>query len=385
MIEYPALQPQFAQEPYTLFGDDPNNCFLDFAEKARVQELTLEKLKRTNHENNARTGEPLLNGIYHDALIEQILGIAESCGFQPTITGLFAAQNKERKMQGVSIIKEIEKKYWNRAIEAHILRRIFANIRLVHPDKKPSKTYETCIAVAYHQRGIQVGFGTRVIYCQNQMLLNADCYVTTYPDANAYKVVGLIELFEIVREWLLHAEQLVGKEQAILERWKNQKINHSQLMYVIGRLTEARVRVDSSRLAPLTKVYPLGSGQIGSFAEGAFCRLERSSDNTITIWDIYDIATNLYKPWLMPEFPNILPQNKAMAEFTLEMERIFQTGMVEMPKPPIPVSEDDIDALRSKLKEKMSTDIDKLCEDAKRNIKIKDFVKLVPVISMNED
>lgn len=388
MIEYPSTQPRLSgKEAEPLFAPGKPHCFLDFAEKNRVQQLTLDTLTRTNHEKNVRTGKPLLNNIYHDQLLKEILAIANDMGYDAEITGLFAAQNKERRLPGVSIITEIESRTEPRAIEAHILRRIFANIRLTRRggDQPTTNGCETCMAVAYHQHGIQVGFGTRVIYCQNQMLLNAECYVTTYPDDNAFKVVEINELFDTIRDWLRNANQYVEKEQSVLKRWREQKINHSQLMYVIGRLEEARVRADSYKLRKLTQSYPLGFGQIGNFAEEALTRLEKNEDKKITLWDIYDIATNLYKPWLMSEFPNILPQNKAMAQFTLDMERIFQTGMVEMPNPPKPVSEDDIDVLRSKLKERISSDIDKLCEDTKRNIKIKDFLKFVPVIDMSED
>lgn len=127
-----------------------------------------------------------LNGIFHDELIQYVLEIAKECGYEATITGLFAAQNQERKLPGVSVISELERQYGAKAVEIHILRRLFVNIRLTKEKEQANGKYETCLAIAYHQRGIQVGFGTNVVYCHNQMLLNAECYVTTYTDEYAF-------------------------------------------------------------------------------------------------------------------------------------------------------------------------------------------------------
>ena len=110
MIEYPSRQPQVSSDLFS------SNTFLDFVGKNRVQELSLEKLKRTNHEMNGYTKMPQ-NGVFHDEFIHKVLSIAERCEYQPEITGLFAAQNQERKLPGVSIISELERRYGQKAVE----------------------------------------------------------------------------------------------------------------------------------------------------------------------------------------------------------------------------------------------------------------------------
>ena len=358
MIEYPSIQPKIAGNLFS------NDTFLDFVGSNRVQELTLEKLKRTNHERNGNNNKPL-NGIFHDELIQYVLEIAKECGYEATITGLFAAQNQERKLPGVSVISELERQYGAKAVEIHILRRLFVNIRLTKEKEQANGKYETCLAIAYHQRGIQVGFGTNVVYCHNQMLLNAECYVTTYTDEYAFEDnITLERLFQIIQSWLLNANLLIKNEQQILARWQEQKMNYSQLMYVMGRLMDMRVREDSSRLSKLYKSYPLGRGQIFDVSEELIHRLEESDDKQISLWDIYDAATNLYKPWLMPEFPNILRQNKAMADFLGDLERTFITGQAALPKPAKPLGDNDIAVLRQRLKDKLNRDIDNLCLEA---------------------
>ncbi len=353
------MQPQVAPDLFT------NITFQDFVGNNRVQELDLPKLEKTNHELNGYTKKPQ-NGIFHDELIHKILEIADSCDYIATITGLFAAQNQERKLPGVSIISELEHRYGKKTAEAHILRRLFANIKVQKKDEEDNEKYETCLAIAYHQRGIQVGFGTNVIYCHNQMLLNAECYVTTYADEYAYKDnISLPDLYETIKNWLQKRNQLIKNEQTILERWQNQKINYSQLMYIIGSLMDMRVREDSSRLTKLYKSYPLGRSQIFDVSEELIHRLESSEDKKISLWDIYDAATNLYKPWLMPEFPNILNQNKVMANFLGDLEKTFTTGQAELPKPAQPLADNEVIKLRQLLKNKINQDIDNLLVKAK--------------------
>lgn len=101
--------------------------FLDF-DISKVQTLTLEQLARTEKENDYN-GNPLL-GIYHFQLIQQIQEMCAERGYRAEIWDLFAANNKDRRAPGVSRLPQKEEKFGERAIEAHILRRVYCNIRL---------------------------------------------------------------------------------------------------------------------------------------------------------------------------------------------------------------------------------------------------------------
>ena len=147
---------------------------LNFAEQA-VQVLTLEELERSYHEN-LPTGDPV-GGIYHFALIQQVLEIFEKRGLKPVVQEIFAAANRDSKRPGVTLLPQLEEKFGERSVEAHLLRRVYANVEIRSDE---TDDIVTCLAVAYHQKGIQLGIGPMVKVCHNQTILGAQDVVSNY-------------------------------------------------------------------------------------------------------------------------------------------------------------------------------------------------------------
>ena len=164
-------------------------------------------------------------------------------------------------------------------MEAHILRRIFATIRI-----KDWETDEltTTLVVAYHQDGIQAAIGPCVLICHNQCILSPERSVCNY----GKKKVSTEEVFETVDGWLANFE------------------------------TALRVSHDSSdrNLSSSVETYPLNQGQISIFTEEVL-KLAMTKGQ-ITAWELYNIATEIYKPG-KTDFPALIPQNGAMAELLL--------------------------------------------------------------------
>lgn len=289
-----------------------NSQFLDF-ETARVQVLTLDQLQRTHKEDDIY-GKPL-KGIYHYDLIFQIIGLCNEFGYNAEVYDLFAAQNKDRSTPGVVRLPQVEAIKGQRAIEAHILRRVFANIRLTDFD---DETNTTNLAVSFHQKGIQVGFGSMVKICHNQTMLNADCYASTYSDRGNGRrskedEITIPGLLDIVRSWLIDARHLVVADREKMERMKAINVMAEQIFTIIGMLTAIRVKCDSHHKEIKTNiVYPLNQAQITTYTEDLLVRYHNAGK--ITVWDLYDAATDLYKANLM-DIPAMLPQNRAMVRF----------------------------------------------------------------------
>lgn len=289
-----------------------NTQFLDF-EQARVQVLTLDQLQRTHKEDDIY-GKPL-KGIYHYELINQVISMCNEFGYNAEVYDLFAAQNKDRNLPGVVRLPQVEAIKGQRAIEAHILRRVFANIRLTDFDDDANTTN---LAVSFHQKGIQVGFGTMVKICHNQMMLNADCYASTYSDKGSGRrskgdEVTITNLLDIVRSWLVDARHLVVADREKMERMKAIDVPAQQIFTIIGMLTAMRVKCDTHKKEIKTNtVYPLNQAQITTFTEDLMVR--HHNYNKVTVWDLYDAATNLYKANLM-DIPAMLPQNRAFVSF----------------------------------------------------------------------
>ena len=99
----------------------------DFS-KEKVQTITLPELEATYKENDVY-GRPL-GGIYHSDLINGISNMARNAGLEVEMGDMFAVNNLDGKRPGVALLPEVEEKEGERSIRAHLLRRVFATIRM---------------------------------------------------------------------------------------------------------------------------------------------------------------------------------------------------------------------------------------------------------------
>lgn len=285
------------------------NRLFDF-DKAKVQGLTLDQLERTHKENDVY-GKPL-KGIYHFALLQQIISMCNEFNYGVEVYDLFAAQNKDRNTPGVVLLPQVEAQYGERAVEAHILRRVFANIRLTDWDDEDNTTN---LAVAFHQKGIQVGFGNMVKICHNQCMLSPTNYIATYSEKGRGRGEGVTipEVLDTVKSWLLDARHIIVTEREKIEKMQSINLDADTIFRLIGLLTAIRVKCDTKHSEIReTKTYPLNQAQISQFTEALMLRYHES--HQVTAWDMYNAATDLYKATSM-DIPALLPQNRAMVAF----------------------------------------------------------------------
>lgn len=285
------------------------NKLFDF-EKARVQTLTLDQLERTHKENDVY-GKPL-KGIYHYALLQQLIAMCNEQNYNVEVYDLFAAQNKDRNTPGVVLLPQVEQQFGERAVEAHILRRVFANIRLTDFDDESNTTN---LAVAFHQKGIQVGFGNMVKICHNQCMLSPTQYISTYSEKGTGRGNGVTipEVLDAVKSWLLDARHIIVTEREKIERMKAIECDANQLFILIGMLTALRVKCDTHETEiKESRTYPLNQAQISKFTESLLLQYHR--EQHVSVWDVYNAATDLYKADTM-DIPALLPQNRAMVSF----------------------------------------------------------------------
>jgi hypothetical protein len=283
--------------------------FLDFKD-VKVQDITMEQLRKTYKEIDGNTGLPNF-GIYHFQLLDDLSAMSKEVGYETEIWDLFAAQNKDGRTPGVTLCPRFEEQYGERAVEAHTLRRVFANIRIKDFD---TQEHTTNLAVAYHQRGIQVGFGTNVIICHNQCMLAKDKYASTYGNEK----ISVPSLIDTVKSWLIDARHIVETDRKRIERMKEISVTADETLRLIGMLTAVRVKHDSKHFVGAPD-YPLNQAQISLYTEDLLKRYE--SAQRLSVWDLYDSATELYKVKTL-DMPQVLPMNRLMVEF-LENEFEF--------------------------------------------------------------
>ncbi len=291
---------------------------LDF-QKNPTEILSLDMLRRTYLENDPITQLPL-RGIHHYQLIDRVTSLLDQHKLTYRIEEIFAANNKDRSNPGVVVSPTAEEKYGKGSIESHCLRRVYTTIKI---ENESDEETETGLAMAFHQNGIQVAIGPNVKICRNQCILSKDRYVATYGEN---KVKDLDKLFQVVDDWLHNFSDHRAIDMRILEQMKNVSLDYRQVAELVGHLTYYRVRYDSGLIKNFNpdeismntvNKYPLNNGQINDFVHSYLTEYERrciENENTImSLYDVYNIATNLYKADKMV-IPNIMTQNLAWTE-----------------------------------------------------------------------
>lgn len=282
--------------------------FFDF-EKAKTQAITLEQLSRTHREDDVY-GNPL-RGIYHFDLFNKVIDECTELGYNVEVYDMFAAQNRDRQSPGVVRLPQVEAVKGQHAVEAHILRRVYANIRITDFDNDETTTN---VAVAFHQKGIQIGFGPNVMICHNQCMLSPELYMSSYSEKGK-KGTGMdvAAMLDTLKSWLVDARHIIETDRERIAKMKETRITAEQMFLLIGLMTATRVKADTSRKSIRENItYPLNQSQITLFTEDM---LEAYHDKDfVTAWDMYNSATNLYKANRM-DIPALLPQNRAMVNF----------------------------------------------------------------------
>lgn len=282
--------------------------FFDF-EKAKTQAITLEQLSRTHREDDVY-GNPL-RGIYHFDLFNKVIDECTELGYNVEVYDMFAAQNRDRQSPGVVRLPQVEAVKGQHAVEAHILRRVYANIRITDFDNDETTTN---VAVAFHQKGIQIGFGPNVMICHNQCMLSPELYMSSYSEKGKKgSGMGIAAMLDTLKSWLVDARHIIETDRERIARMKETRITAEQMFLLIGLMTATRVKADTSRKSIRENItYPLNQSQITLFTEDM---LEAYHDKEfVTAWDMYNSATNLYKANRM-DIPALLPQNRAMVNF----------------------------------------------------------------------
>lgn len=269
----------------------------------KVEEMDLATLRRS-HRENTPNGDPI-RGLYHFQAIERVGALCQKHGLNYQIEEIFAAQNRNKTQPGVSLLPSVEKQYGDKAVEAHILRRIYTTIRI---DDGEDDELTTTLAIAFHQDGLQVAIGPCVKICHNQCILSADRRVADYGKDK----VSTEQVFSIVDDWLGNFSSQMTEDRQRIQRLKAKTVTVQELYTYIGLLTAMRVAHDSSdkALSSTVDAYPLNQGQITDFTESVLKLMQQKG--MLTAWDIYNAATELYKPQ-RADLPTLIPQNSTFA------------------------------------------------------------------------
>ena len=273
-------------------------------QKQRINVIDLSTLKRTFKENDVM-GNPL-RGMYHYDLIEKVGDILLNKGLSMQIEEIFAAQSGDKNTPSVTVSPVLAQQYGETAPEAHLLRRVYANINVADFD---NDEFTTHVAVAWHQKGIQVAFGPTVKICHNLCIMGRGQVLTTGKDMT---IERLLEKFS---DLMFQLPDTVSLNRGIIERMKGRVMSPQEILCSIGSLTAMRVAHDT--LKPEIRrqdMYPLNQAQISKFTESLLVKQKAYSQ--VTAWDLYNAGTELLKP-NSSDIPSLFDQHVALSEYVI--------------------------------------------------------------------
>lgn len=269
-------------------------------QKNGIEVMNFETLQRTYKENDIYNNP--VQGIYHYQVIRRMMDICEKYNLDYEVEEIFAAQNRNKTQPGVSILPQVEQTHGEKAVEA-ISCAVFlllSGSRLGdgRADKHTGRRLPPGRHTGSHRSCVKI--------CHNQCILSPQRSICNY----GKKKVTTDEFFETVDGWLANFEVNMNEDIARIQRLKRRIVPMEEIYLYIGLLTALRVSHDSSdrNLSSTVETYPLNQSQISIFTEEVL-KLAMSKGQ-ITAWDLYNVATEIYKPG-KTDFPALIPQNGA--------------------------------------------------------------------------
>ena len=303
---------------------------LDFS-KEKVQTITLAELEATYKENDVY-GRPL-GGIYHSDLINGISNMARNAGLEVEMGDMFAVNNLDGKRPGVALLPEVEEKEGERSIRAHLLRRVFATIRMAPHQLPPVGGFCPAIAISYSQHGIQIGIGPNIHICRNQTILCAKQMIANFGyrrlEMDKKDLAGPDWWRPTVEGWIDEVAKGVMQQQwaDIIQSLDEQLVYESDMQQIFGGLMQLRIQADTSEKSLRTgEVPPLTQSQINHCMERVLIKhFGKGGAGMCTKWDILNAMTDTLKPlndsagMRVPgcDTSRLLPQLAKCAEFLI--------------------------------------------------------------------
>lgn len=321
---YPTIAQPAQPMPQTI-GLMPERKTFDFKTN-KVEQMDLQTLKRTHWEVDIE-GNPQ-RGIFHFQCIERVEMICKKYNLNYEVEEIFAAQDNSKQMPAVGILKKEEVIHGEKAVEAHMLRKIFATVRI---NDFETDELTTTIVLTYHQDGIEAAIGPCVKACHNQCVLGADRRISNY----GKNKVTTDQVFETIDEWLSQYEVQMNEDRERIQRMKNTIVTEQEIYTYIGLLTAIRVAHDCDDKVLSSRVpddYPLNQSQITDFTLDVLKKMKTKP--VLTAWDLYNIATEYYKPG-RTTIPGVIKQNVAFSSTLDQFIRFKQPEAVVIEAVPV--------------------------------------------------
>lgn len=278
----------------------------------KVVGITLEELGNTISEKYP-DGTPV-GGIFHYQLIGNLMSWLGQAGYEPEITDMFAANNKDKWRPGVTCDPAKAEQYGDYDPRAYMLRRVYCNILL----RQHNDSHETsCCAVSYSQRGISVAFGVHVKYCRNLSLLGAERVFSNCSLGIKMQETSLQtktdKCLEEINAYIMTEKNMHENILAEFQEMRDTFFSDRDMQILLEMLVRMRVCHDCrDSLIHQPEEYALNATQINAACERYFIEKAKKAKR-LTYWDVLQIFNQDLKPE-RADFPTIIPQSAQLGK-----------------------------------------------------------------------
>lgn len=250
--------------------------------KERVEVLTLEELKRTVNARDIGT-QSRTRPVAHFQFIEDIMKILTDAGQMPQLDHIYCA-----KSSGTKIIPRIEESMqMEKVLEAWILDKVTGKIMI---PALSDEMVQCCIAFSYHDKGLDLAFGTDVRDCTNMCIYGSNI-LHTY---GSKKDVNYERMMQVLKEWSTRLPEMHRNDMEIIGKMMKVNVTGWEMVRFLGKLMVLAVESNMG----MKVVAPLNVTQVGEVTRGVITKKGEKfyEGPDCTLWEFYNFVTFTMKP-----------------------------------------------------------------------------------------
>lgn len=243
--------------------------------------ITLEQLRESQLVRMQNGKEIISRPMQSWELIEQIVQSLTQKGIPFALDNIYV-----QKSESQQILTSAERGQYNAEntpISKWLFNQLITKIN-VNPEREGETN--TSIAISFNKNGVLVAFGQNVRICSNMCVFGKNL-MTTY----GQNKVPFDKMLEVLNHWLDNMAEKEAFDLRMIEGMKSIEIDKvSEVDRIVGNLY--RKSVDQ---AYGSVTAPFSMTQMSVLTQDINKRLKEDS-RLGTVWDLYNIGTNLYKP-----------------------------------------------------------------------------------------
>ncbi len=249
--------------------------------KDKVEILTLEELKRTVSAKDMGSSSRT-RPVPHFEFIDSIMEILTNAEQFPILDHIYCA-----KSAGTKIIPKIEEQLGTKMIlEAWLLDKLTGKILL--PNLR-GEEFQCAIAFSYHDKGIDLAFGTNVHDCSNMNIFGSNV-MHTY---GKNKDVSYDRMLDVFREWSMNLEEMHKRDLALIQSMQRIIVTGKEMLQFLAKLS---IKAVSANMG-LKVIAPLNVSQVNEIIRGIVAKKGEKfyEGDDCTLWEFFNFMTFVMK------------------------------------------------------------------------------------------